>query len=69
MPNIIPSFDLTVRQYLSGMQHCLQNCRICPRWDNGCEFLTVLHELRDAARICSMAESFFAADTATQRPK
>ncbi len=52
--SIIPSTDLTVRQYISGMEHCLQDCRICPRYQDGCEFLATLRKLQEAAQTCVM---------------
>lgn len=60
-PNVVPSMDMPVKQYLSGMQHCLQDCRICPRLhDSECEFLITLRSLMASARMCIETRTLYA---------
>lgn len=61
-PNVVPSTDMTVNRYISGMQHCLQNCRICPRKndDGECEFLTVRRIINASAETCIETNMLYA---------
>lgn len=60
--SLVDTMDLTVRRYISGMQHCLQNCRICPRKndDGECEFLTVRRIINASAETCIETNMLYA---------